>query len=703
MSLIDNPGRVLSRLSSSASHLFSSNEPCFFLSLKNCQEEIQVLRFTAQEALSTPWEVCVTLVSYAADICPENVIGSDASLTLLGSTTSGYFHGRVWRFRRQTQGKRLTQYQLTLRPGLTWLDLGRNQRIFQHKSVPDIIRQLFQEQHIASDQVQWKLAATYQPRDYCVQYGESDLQFIHRLLGEEGIHYHFSHSEKGSRLILADQPSGWSTGLSAVQYKPGTGQTADDDTLQSFLVRHSVSVIATSHRNFDFHKPAQLVDTQSQTPVAADSQSQTNAGSNTINSHLNHYWFQSEESASSLASVRVQRHLEDLQRERITAQGHGNLPQLHCGWLLPVTGHSRVDFNSNWLLTRLTVSGEQPQVLEEFSGGQASLICQFRAVPWDTPWRPDFELQKPRLCGVQTATVTGPEGDEIYTDEFGRVKVQFHWDREGKKDEKTSCWIRVMHDWAGNGYGVVRLPRIGQEVQVSFEGGDPDKPLITGCLHNAEQKTTWEQPAHMTRSGLRTASSPGGQGSNELRFEDKKGHEELRWQAEKDWDARIKACSHTQINGNHERATGGNDYQEIQGGLHVCLESNVYKAVELDQHVTVHGSVEQHLEQTCLMQANQSIGWKSGNRTVFHAGTEMTLKAGGSFIKLDPNGVTLSGPVVTMNQGGCVLSAGTAVVALPSKPAAAHLSGIGKAPEARAPEKVVQTEPKESYPFVYSD
>ncbi len=703
MPLIDNPGSVLSSLSSSVSRLFSSNKLRFFLSLENCQEETQVLRFTAQEALSTPWEVGITLVSEAADISPETVIGSDASLTLLGSNTPGYFHGKVWQFRRQTQGKRLTKYQLTLRPALAWLDLGRNQRIFQHRSVPDIIRELFREQNIASDQVQWKLTAAYQPREYCVQYGESDLRFIQRLLGEEGIHYHFTHSEKDSRLILSDHPSGWGTGLNTVQYKPGTGQAADDDTLQSFLVRHSVSAIATSHRHFDFHKPVQLIDAHAQTPVTTDSQSQIGAGSNTINSHLNHYWFQSDESASSLASVRAQRHLEALQRECVTAQGGGNLPQLHSGWLLPVTGHPRSEFNLNWLLTRLSVNGEQPQVLEEFSGGQSRLVCQFSAVPWDTPWRPDFEQQKPKLCGVQTATVTGPKGEEIYTDEFGRVKVQFHWDREGKKDEKTSCWIRVMHDWTGNGYGVVRLPRIGQEVQVSFEEGDPDKPLITGCLHNAEQKTTWEQPTHMTRSGLRTASTPGGQGANELRFEDKKGHEELRWQAEKDWDAKIKASSHTQINGNHERAIGGNDYREVRGELHVCLEANAYKAVELDLHATVHGSVEQHLEQKCLIQADQSIGWKSGNRTIFHAGIELTLQTGGSFIKLDPGGITLSGPVVTMNQGGSALSAGSESAALPHKPAGAHSAGIGKVPQAKAPEKVVKTEFNKINEIVYSD
>ena len=702
MSFIDNLGGLVSDLGASVGGLFSANESRFLLTIKNSREEVQVLRFNAEEALSTAWSVDITLVSEASDLNPELMIGSEASLTLLGSNVPGYFHGKIWQFRRQTQGTRLTQYQLIMRPALAWLDLGRNQRIFQHKTIPDIIRQLFQEQHIASDQVLWKLTATYQPREYCVQYGESDLQFIHRLLGEEGIHYHFSHTEKNSQLIISDHPSGWSTGLNAVQYKPGTGQAAADDTLQSLRVRHEVSVNATSHRHFDFHQPLHLTDVQQQTPAVAGEQPQPGASS-AGREHLNHYFYQSDTADTSQAALRAQRHLEARQREVVTAQGRGNLPQLHSGWLLPVIGHNREEFNTNWLLTSLTVSGEQPQVLEEFSGGQSSLNCQFSAIPWDTLWRPDFVQAKPRLCGVQTATVTGPAGEEIYTDAFGRVKVQFHWDREGKEDEKTSCWIRVMHDWAGNGYGVVRLPRIGQEVQVSFEEGDPDKPLITGCLHNAQQKTPWEQPAHMTRSGLRTASSPGGQGTNELRFEDKKGHEELRWQAEKDWDAKIQASSHSQVNGSHERAIGGNDYREIKGEQHVRLEANLLKEIKLDQHGTIHGSAEQHIEQKSLIQASQSVAWQSQNQMIFHAGTEMTIKAAGSFIKLDPSGITLSGPMVTMNQGGCALFAGTEAAELPAKPAGAHTSGTGKVPTAKAPEKVIKIEPKKVLQMVYSD
>ena len=407
--------------------------------------------------------------------------------------------------------------------------------------------------------------------------------------------------------------------------------------------------------------------------------------------------------SQTAAQQTAQRHLESLQTQLVTAQGKGNLSQLRVGHLLPVTGHACNAANTRWLLTEVVLSGEQPQVLEEVSSGQSCCHVHFHAVPWDTAWRPAIYPEKPRLYGIQTATVTCPAGEEIYTDALGRIKVQFHWDREGKHNEQTSCWVRVMHDWAGNGYGVVRLPRIGQEVQVSFEEGDPDKPLITGCLHNGEQTTAWDLPLHKTRSGIRTSSTPGGGGTNELRFEDKKGKEQLRWQAEKDWDAKILHSSHTQIDGSHHRVVGGNDYREIQGEQHQTFEANVAYERQQNQHSTVDGSLEQAIEQNYLLQAGQNLSWRSNHQAIYHAGIELTLQAGGSFIKLDPSGITLSGPAVTINQGGSALSVESVAAELPHKPAGAHSAGNGKVPQAKAPEPVVKFKPKKINQVIYSD
>jgi type VI secretion system secreted protein VgrG len=703
MSVLDSLSEAISSVGRS---LFSANEPRFLLELAGYREPVQVLRFSGQEALNVPWELNITIVSDAANISPETMLGTSATLTLIGSAGKSYYHGQVWQFCRQTQGQRLTQYQLTMRPALSWLGLGQNQRIFQQKSVPEMIKQLLQERHIPADQIVWKLKATYPTRDYCVQYAESDLQFITRLLGEEGMHYHFSHDEKNSQLVFADHPSGWSTDLAAVIYKPGSGQVADIDTLQSFLMRHSIVPTMVKRRYFNLHKPLTLTNAQHRISPEISHKAK-NKPTDKLNkqksNELSHYHYGSSDLSQTVAQQTAQRHLESLQAQRVTAQGIGNLPQLRVGHLLPVTGHACHAANTRWLLTEVALSGEQPQVLEEVSAGQSHCDVHFHAVPSDTSWRPTIFPKKPRLHGIQTATVTGPAGEEIYTDALGRIKVQFYWDKEGKRNEQTSCWIRVMHDWAGNGYGVVRLPRIGQEVQVSFEDGDPDKPLITGCLHNGEQTTAWALPLHQTRSGIHTSSTPGGGGTNELRFEDKKGKEQLRWQAEKDWDAKILHSSHTQIDGSHHRVVGGHDYREIQGEQHQTFEANVAYERQKNQHSTVDGSLEQAIAQHYLLQAAQNLSWRSKQQAIYHAGVELTLQAGGSFIKLDPSGVTLSGPMVTMNQGGNALSVESEAAELPHKPAGVHSAGSGKVPQAKAPEPIVKFEPKKINQVIYSD
>jgi type VI secretion system secreted protein VgrG len=671
---------------------FNANEARFLLTLPACSGQVQVLRFSAQDALNTPWEIAVTLVSESEDLDPASIVGTPVSLKLTESQGDSYYHGKVWQFRRQAQGKRLTQYQLVMRPSLAWLELGNTHRIFQEKSVPDIIKQILQEQNISSDQTSWSLTRTYLPRTYCVQYNEGNLQFITRLLAEEGIHFHYKHTAELSQLVFADQTAGWSSGLPATQYKPGRGQVNEDETIQSFQVTHQVATSAASRRYFNYQQPTRFTEAQ---------KTQSNATAQA--SHLSHYDYRGNTLNSTQAENTAKQHLDALQRDTVTACGQGSLSAVRSGYLFSLTGHGCETFNRQWLLTRVSLVGEQPQVLEEFSNGQSSLHSEFQAIPSDTVWVPELLPAKPLLQGIQTATVTGPSGEEIYTDSLGRIKVQFHWDRDGKEDEKTSCWLRVMHDWAGNGYGVVRLPRIGQEVQISFEEGDPDKPLVTGSLHNAEQMPPWEQPTHKTRSGILTRSTPDGTGTNELLFEDLKGQEELRWQAEKDWDAKILNDSHTRIDGTHERTVAGNDYRKIEGELSQAFEANQMRYIKQDQHSTHTGTVEHYIEQNTLTQANQQIHWSSKNKAIYHAGTELTIAAGGSFIKLDPSGVTISGPAITVNQGGSAIS-GTAEAAQPPVvPSPAQDAAVGLVPVARQAENSDDSKELIAKQFIYSE
>uniref|UniRef100_UPI00272D14B7 type VI secretion system tip protein TssI/VgrG n=1 Tax=Pseudomonas sp. TaxID=306 RepID=UPI00272D14B7 len=277
---------------------------------------------------------------------------------------------------------------------------------------------------------------------------------------------------------------------------------------------------------------------------------------------------------------------------------------------------------------------------------------RFTATPWDVPFRPAIKHPKPKVLGQQTAVVTGPEGEEIHCDELGRIKVQFHWDREGQADDKTSCWLRVASSWAGNNWGSVVIPRIGMEVLVSFLEGDPDQPLVSGCLYNSAHPVPYSLPEHKTRSLFKSLSSPGGNGFNELRIEDKAGEEQIFIHAQRDWDQNIQHDQKIRVgNERHERIEA-NRYTENLAEEHHTTHGDRKTEIKADDHLTVSGSQHVRLGQGQFIEAGQEIHLSSGMKIVLEAGSEITFKVGGSFVKLDPSGVSLVGASVKINSGG---------------------------------------------------
>ncbi|MCO7558071.1 type VI secretion system tip protein TssI/VgrG, partial [Metapseudomonas otitidis] len=277
---------------------------------------------------------------------------------------------------------------------------------------------------------------------------------------------------------------------------------------------------------------------------------------------------------------------------------------------------------------------------------------RFQAIPWDVPARPDLKHPKPRILGSQTAVVTGPKGEEIHCDRHGRIKVQFHWDREGQADEHTSCWLRVASSWAGNAYGAIAIPRIGMEVLVTFLEGDPDQPLVTGCLYHGVHQPPYELPAHKTRTLLKTDSSPGGGGYNELRIEDRKGQEQIYVHAQRDWDENIEHDQKIRVGNQRHDRVEGSVYSEFLGEQHHTLHKDRKTELKLDDHLTVGNEQHIRIGSNRLVEAGQEIHLKAGQKLVIEAGMELTLQAGGSFIKLDPGGITVSGPLAKLNAGG---------------------------------------------------
>ncbi|WP_339650563.1 type VI secretion system tip protein TssI/VgrG, partial [Halopseudomonas pelagia] len=305
---------------------------------------------------------------------------------------------------------------------------------------------------------------------------------------------------------------------------------------------------------------------------------------------------------------------------------------------------------------------------------------QFTATPWNVAFRPQLEHVKPKVLGSQTAVVTGPEGEEIHCDEYGRIKVQFHWDREGQGNDQTSCWLRVSSSWAGNQYGGIAIPRIGMEVLITFLEGDPDQPLVTGCLYHKTHPTPYELPAHKTRSVFKTLSTApggGGDGYNELRIEDKKGEEQIYLHAQRDWDENIEHDQKIRVGNQRHDRVEANSYSEYMAEEHHTTHADRKTELKANDHLTVGTSQHIKLGNAQLAKAGREIHLKAGQKMVIEAGSELTLKANGSFIKIDPSGVTLTGASIKMNAGGSPGSGSGAAPVLPGEVLAADSDVAG--------------------------
>ncbi|WP_122316822.1 type VI secretion system tip protein TssI/VgrG, partial [Pseudomonas cichorii] len=350
------------------------------------------------------------------------------------------------------------------------------------------------------------------------------------------------------------------------------------------------------------------------------------------------------------------------------------------GHFLDLAEHPQQTWNGLWLLTEVRHEGRQPQVLEESAAPAPwqGYRNSFRATPWDAFYRPPLRHPKPRILGSQTAKVTGPQGQEIHCDAHGRIKVQFHWDRDGQHDAHSSGWLRVSSSWAGKRYGAVTLPRVGMEVLVTFLEGDPDQPLVTGCLYHAEHIPPYSLPEHRTRSVFKTLSSPGGAGYNELRIEDRKDQEQIFIHAQRNWDQHI---GHDQkIHTGHERheRVEANSYSEFMAEQHCTVDADRKVEVRANDHLSIGQVQHIKLGVAQLVEAGREIHLKSGDKLVIDAGMELTLKVGGSFIRLDHGGVAINGPQVRINSGGNPGSGATASPLRPGPPQQADADKPGQ-------------------------
>ncbi len=773
-------------------------------------DEFEVIRYRGTEGLCQLYRFEIDLASHEEGTTLEDIIGKPAVLSINTSQGERWFHGVIGRFEMTGETHGLSYFRAELVPSLWFLTHRYNSRIFQERSVKQIITAVLTQGGLPSDRFDMgNLSGTYDPREYCVQYRETDYNFICRLMEEEGIWWYFEQSQDKHMLMMADSTAGYKPieGEASLPYRPVTGLNVEEEHVFRFRVSQSTRQGKVVLSDFNFENPALNLEATADNGRSPGLEFSDYPGE-----------YSDQARGAALATIRA----EEFAASRVRGIGQSNSRRISPARTFELAEHPSESFNASYLVTSALHQGKQaihrtatgergrtsildarvhqsllaaqrhetpairelaegllqvasrlgsgdPTARRElthwlYHGGQvvrnlastasatgsnplewltipnlvediaaSSVVdsdapiyeCRFECIPADVTYRPPRITPWPVMRGVQTAQVTGPEGEEIYPDEYGRVKVHFPWDREGKHDENSSCWIRVSQGLAGGNYGIMFLPRIGQEVVVDFLEGDPDKPLIVGRVYNADHMPPYELPKEKTKSVIKTRSSTGGGGSNEIRFEDLKDKEQILIYGQKDIHIRAENDRVETIGANRHLTVGNDRFETIKKNYHLKVkEENLNIEVGGDQSLAVGGKVSIKVGGTHSTDVGSDVVEKFGAghkhevtmtyalkalAVKIEASTGIELKCGGSSIVLTPAAIFIvGGPLVNINTGaGPPVTAPTAQATAPEapeEPTAAdevehgrdtRYGGVGQLVEAEPEEQVAGQEAEE--------
>jgi type VI secretion system secreted protein VgrG len=602
-------------------------------------EAVALLSMTGREALGRPFSFEVDLLSESDSLDLKEILAKPASVLVERQHgTLREFNGLVTEFSLVGEHGNFSHYRCVLRPALWFIGQNRKCRIFQNQSVPEIVMDLLRERGVTD--FENLISDTHRKWEFLVQYRESDLNFIHRILEQEGIYYFFRHHDGKHTLVLLD---------SSASHEP-----VDDFAEVPFYAPLEAGLRLTPHIDAWFTKrqirpdKVTLVDFNFESPLPFTTEG---ASAPLDNEHgdAEVYDFPAEAVDKDEAEIQAKRRLEELQADHELVTGAGPVRGLYAGVKFKLTDFPREDQNKDYVI----VSASYEISTEQFESNvvdneEPSFRFSFGAIDAKQQYRSPSSTKKPVVEGPQTALVVGPEENEIFTDEHGRVKLKFHWDPDPKADASSSCFVRVAQVWAGDGWGGMHIPRIGQEVIVSFLEGDPDRPIITGRVYNGFNRPPYPLPDNHTQSGLKSRSTPGGapDNFNEIRFEDKKGEEELHIQAEKDLTTLVK----------HDRATTilHNDTLQIQGDQFIHIHGNLSMTVD---GVTDKDNPDKGKPVKSSMGITGAHDMSASDSITFSAPNQITIKVPGSSITLTPGGI-----VITAGDGASI-SLGAAITA----------------------------------------
>ncbi len=621
-------------------------------------DTLVVTGFHGTESLTGDFLFEVDLLSPEMAIDPQNVIGKRATVSLQNDVKR-HFNGYI---KSLTCGEigphNHRRYRLALVPWLWYLSRRVNCRIFQQKNAKSIVSQIFNE--LGFNDFEFK-ASGGKVREYCVQYNESDRDFVGRLLEEEGITTYFSHSADRHQLLLVDRPNAFmevaETGL---EYSHGSTTSTQ---ITHWRKTHSFRKGRWTLNDYNFLEPDKN--------LLATRQSAHQFDNNAPCEHFEYPGYYHFDHASELVNMRM----EAEEAGRLSVAGASNCSSFCAGGMFQLAKHDTASEQGSYVLLSVTHEASD----HSYTAGEAgesfyknSFVCNSA----DIPIRPAAVHTRPVMRGPQSALVVGPAGEEIYTDEYGRIKVQFYWDREGQRNESSSCFLRVVQSWAGNQWGTSFIPRVGHEVIVSFLDGDPDRPLVTGSVYNGKNKPVY---ASRTQSGIKTRSTKGGtsQNFNELRFDDKSGAEQVYLHAERDFDAVVEnnqsltvEKDRTRIvNGNESVTVAGDRSKAVSGGETVDITKDLAQRIGGDSNIAVGKSLTIQVDRDASTNvggsASESVANDhslTANTITLQARQQLVLKAGPAQIVLMESGdIAITGTNIMVNGDLLVSISGAAV------------------------------------------
>ena len=615
-------------------------------------DQLEFRSMEGTEQISRLFEFRVRLLSQNSSISAKSLLGKDMSIEVDLTTEKGgggkrFISGQVTQFTYIGKDGDFYLYESILRPWLWHATRRSDFKIFQFKKAPDIIKEVLGKYGFS---IEDRLTGAYREWPYIVQYGETDFNFVSRLMEQEGAYFYFQHSNGNHTLVLADDIGSHSplpNGPSTIPYYPGdrAAHVRDEDFIDGWRFAEDITSGNFAADDYDFEKPKALLDTYQQQPAG-----------HTEDSRELYEWpggYTEYGDGENYARIRIEQ--QGAQRE--IAQGEGNARNIAPGYLFTFCKYPRADQNKEYLIEAAHYRFEENVRRSDGAGGSGAAKrggidsgttyrISFSVVPKSTAYRSQRVTPKPHTTGPQTAVITGPAGEEIYCDKYGRVKVQFHWDRYSTFDENSSCWIRVSQTWAGANYGSMHIPRIGQEVIVDFLNGDPDYPIITGRVYNAMQTVPWDLPANKTMSGIKTRSSKDGtfgEGfknspgtANAIRFEDKAGQEQLWLHAQKDQLTEVENDEDKWVGQDRRKTIDRDEFNTIHRDRTEIVDRNEKinvhgwrtEEVDLDETITIHQNRKERVDHNETISIGDNRTEDVGKNEKIDIGINQSLKVG---------------------------------------------------------------------------